>query len=160
MSKRHDDQNKGKYEPLPEEEDENTPQPPIYSPFAAGSSVSPLLNLHPLHQQHQQQLSSYASPSHSSTPNPASPSAPLLYPHLQDDDPSPPQQHQYQQPNPHQHPPPSVPHQEATTHAGIRASPLILMRPPTKIEDLKAKPAVVVCQHCRHLVFTETSPEI
>ncbi|KAF9896268.1 hypothetical protein BX616_007795, partial [Lobosporangium transversale] len=57
------------------------------------------------------------------------------------------------------HPPPTtqtycLPRQET-----LGSAPLILMRPPTRIEDLKAKPGVVVCQHCRHLVITETSPE-
>ncbi|KAF9374265.1 hypothetical protein BGX21_004173, partial [Mortierella sp. AD011] len=33
----------------------------------------------------------------------------------------------------------------------------MLMRPPSKIEDLKTKPDVVVCQHCHHLVLTEIS---
>ncbi|KAG0203698.1 nuclear mRNA export, poly(A)+RNA binding protein [Mortierella sp. GBA30] len=50
--------------------------------------------------------------------------------------------------------PPSQ-HQQAS----CMASPLILMKPPCRIEDLKAKPGVVVCQHCNYLVLTDTTPE-
>ncbi|KAI7819615.1 LITAF-like zinc ribbon domain-containing protein [Gamsiella multidivaricata] len=37
--------------------------------------------------------------------------------------------------------------------------PMILMRPPARIEELRNNPGLVVCQHCRHLVQTETLPE-
>lgn len=38
-------------------------------------------------------------------------------------------------------------------------TPLILRQPPTRIENLKTKPDLVVCQHCHHLVLTETTHE-
>ncbi|KAF9116456.1 hypothetical protein BGX27_002488 [Mortierella sp. AM989] len=60
-------------------------------------------------------------------------------------------------------PPPPVqylaPHQPQQHQASVMASPLILMKPPCRIEDLKAKPGVVVCQHCNYLVLTETTTE-
>ncbi|KAI1292362.1 hypothetical protein EDD11_008798 [Mortierella claussenii] len=39
------------------------------------------------------------------------------------------------------------------------ASPLIMMKPPCSVENLKALPGIVVCQHCNYLVLTDTTPE-
>ncbi|KAF9437782.1 hypothetical protein BGZ76_011168 [Entomortierella beljakovae] len=69
------------------------------------------------------------------------PSKPLLAPQQH-------HQHQHQHHQQQQHQQPSV-----------MASPLILMRPPSRIEDLKSQPGVVVCQHCHYVVLTEATPE-
>ncbi|KAF9292640.1 cell death-inducing p53 target 1 [Mortierella alpina] len=41
----------------------------------------------------------------------------------------------------------------------MQTSPLIMSRAATRIQDLKNKPAMVICQHCRHLVLTDTTTE-
>ncbi|CAO3571140.1 unnamed protein product [Mortierella alpina] len=41
----------------------------------------------------------------------------------------------------------------------MQTSPLIMSRAPTRIQDLKNKPAMVICQHCRHLVLTDITTE-
>ncbi|KAF9158871.1 hypothetical protein DFQ27_008351 [Actinomortierella ambigua] len=43
--------------------------------------------------------------------------------------------------------------------ASVMSSPLVLMKPPSRIEDLGPKPGVVVCPHCHYVVLTETEPE-
>ena len=124
-------------------------QPPPYSP-SAHRSPFPFVGPYPV-------------PS-----NQFSSSQPLLYPREQHVNQSLPYQslqarqnqlQQYHQPGYQGNEPPLGILRDVTTPSGIMASPLILMRPLTKVEDLKSKPGLVVCQHCRHLVYTETSLE-
>ncbi|KAG0302623.1 hypothetical protein BGZ98_007352 [Dissophora globulifera] len=86
-----------------------------------------------------------------------------LYPQIYDPAPQQPYHPTYQYQNfaDTSKPPPAVPvpHMYSNQGPSVMASPLILTRPPGRIEDLKAKPGVVVCQHCNYLVLTETTPE-
>ncbi|KAK3825489.1 MAG: LITAF-like zinc ribbon domain-containing protein [Benniella sp.] len=135
---------KGLYSAVPTQEDDlaltQSFQPPPYTPSAP---TSPFIDAH----------QAVAGPS-SHVYN-AAPPQPYQQPYQQ-----PYHQSSYQQPHPQSYQPPhqhakipnTVPHPAPNT-------PLILMSPPCKIEDLKAKPAVVVCQHCSYLVLTETTPE-
>jgi len=138
---------KGHYSPVNTSED-SQPQPPAYTPSTAPSS--PFI--------HPQQAGTSAATSSG------------LYPQLDHSGgpPSAPYQPTYQHPkfNDPSKPPPHVPQyfqqrQQAQQqpHASCMASPLILMKPPSRIEDLKAKPGVVVCLHCSYLVLTDTTPE-
>ncbi|GJJ70522.1 lipopolysaccharide-induced tumor necrosis factor-alpha factor [Entomortierella parvispora] len=134
---------KGHYSPVNTSED-SQPQPPAYTPSTGPSS--PYIHPH--------QAGTSAAPSSG------------LYPQLDHSAgaPSAPYQPTYQHPKFHDpsKPPPHVPQyvqQQQQPHASCMASPLILMRPPSRIQDLKAKPGVVVCQHCSYLVLTETTPE-
>ncbi|GJJ75530.1 hypothetical protein EMPS_07888 [Entomortierella parvispora] len=148
MTKR--DGKNGKYTRVPERDnhsDDASPstQPPPYSPSADRPSPS---FVHPHH----------APMSHDS------PSEPLFRPPVQHVN----QLLQYQSPQAHQsqlqqHHQPGYQYNEPqhqvlrnVTTSGLMVSPLILTRPPTKVEELKSKPGLVVCQHCRHLVYTET----
>lgn len=141
---------KGHYSPVNTSEDSQA-QPPAYTPSTAPSS--PFI--------HPQQAGMSAAASSGLYPqldhNAGAPSAPYqpTYQHPKFSDPSKPPPHmpqylqlQHQQQQAQQQP-----------HASCMASPLILMKPPSRIEDLKAKPGVVVCQHCSYLVLTETTPE-
>ncbi|KAF9359444.1 hypothetical protein BGX26_012344 [Mortierella sp. AD094] len=141
---------KGNYSALPtsEEDSNNNPllaqafQPPPYTPSTAPSS--PFIEPN--------QAASVAGSSSG------------LYPQIYSPAPQQPYQPTYQHPkfNDTSKPPPPpaqflAPHQQQ--QANVMASPLILMKPPCRIEDLKSKPGVVVCQHCHYLVLTETTPE-
>jgi hypothetical protein len=158
---------KGQYPRLPEDdeyahEEQQTLltqsfQPPPYTPSTAPSS--PYIEPH--------QAATIAG----STPGPSS----GLYPQIYNS--SAPQQPVYQPTYQHpkfvdtSKPPPPVdslflmashheaPHQHQQQQAGFMSSPLVLMKPPSRIEDLRSKPGVVVCQHCNYLVLTETTPE-
>ncbi|KAK3826708.1 MAG: LITAF-like zinc ribbon domain-containing protein [Linnemannia gamsii] len=69
------------------------------------------------------------------------------------------QQQQQRQP---QTPQTHLPLGQGAAHFGpapVASTPLVLARPPTRIEDLKTRPGVVVCPCCHHLVLTETSTE-
>ncbi|KAF9928261.1 hypothetical protein FBU30_002528 [Linnemannia zychae] len=154
---------KGHYSPVNTNDQEDCPQnalitqgfqPPPYTPSTAPSS--PYIAAHE------------ASGPSSSTAGPSAPVQSGLYPQIY----SPPQQQQYQQQpyqptyqHPkfdHSKPPPAptgFPPQSPSQQAHTMASPLIMMRPPGRVEDLKAKPGVVVCPHCHYLVLTETTPE-
>ncbi|KAF8963193.1 hypothetical protein BGZ46_001029, partial [Entomortierella lignicola] len=145
---------KGNYSTVPtsEEEDIGYPlltqgfQPPPYTPSTAPSSP-------------------FIQPNQAPT---AGPSSTGLYPQIHDPAPHQPYQPTHQHPkfNDTSKPPPPqaqflAPQQHPQQHqqANVMASPLILMKPPCRIEDLKNKPGVVVCQHCHYLVLTETTPE-
>ncbi|KAF9974651.1 hypothetical protein BGZ73_001874 [Actinomortierella ambigua] len=134
-----DKKDKKLYPQLPSEE---TVEPPPYTPSTAPSSPS------------------------------IGPSAPLLqHQHFPASPPLPPPQHPQVHPSAgvsfsgvhpgyQQHhfvgPPSQPPHPMS---AAVMSSPLILMKPPTRIEDLGPKPGVVVCPHCHYVVLTETEPE-
>ncbi|KAG9324411.1 hypothetical protein KVV02_004431 [Mortierella alpina] len=49
--------------------------------------------------------------------------------------------------------------QQFALHPPMQTSPLIMSRAPPRIQDLKNKPQMVICQHCRHLVLTDTTTE-
>ncbi|KAG0037559.1 hypothetical protein BGZ83_003374, partial [Gryganskiella cystojenkinii] len=142
----------GHYSPVNTNEDDHSqPQPPAYTPSTAPSS--PYIHAH---QAPSVAGSSAAGPSSGLYPQldynapPPSGQYQPTYQHPKFIDPSkPPLPHQQFQ-HQHPHPPPQ---------ASCMASPLILMNPPSRIEDLKAKPGVVVCQHCSYLILTETTPE-
>ncbi|OAQ25078.1 hypothetical protein K457DRAFT_141421 [Linnemannia elongata AG-77] len=148
--------------------------PPALSPSAGPSSATPGLYPHV----HNQQVT------HSPTTSPSTPQSPYQHHqyHQQHQPKSPyqaipthensyqyQQQHQqqpqhqpYYQPYPHQHQQqiPQSPHgQRHLGPAPVATSPLVLAKPPTRIEDLKTRPGVVVCPCCHHLVLTETSTE-
>ncbi|KAG0216133.1 hypothetical protein BGX33_000470 [Mortierella sp. NVP41] len=151
---------KGQYAPVNTNDDEDHTQnalltqgfqPPPYTPSTAPSS--------PYIASHEVAGSASAGPS-TAAPHTG------LYPQLY----NPPQQQQpyqptYQHPkfNDHTKPPPApanfAPQSLDQQQASVMASPLIMMRPPGRVEDLKAKPGVVVCHHCNYLVLTETTPE-
>ncbi|KAG0293839.1 hypothetical protein BGZ96_002223 [Linnemannia gamsii] len=148
---------KGHYAPVNTNDDDHSQnqlltqgfQPPPYTPSTAPSS--PYIAAHEV-----------AGPSSGSAA--ARPTAPGLYPQIY----SPPQQqpyqptHQHPKFNDHSKPPPGpagFAPQPPSQQANCMASPLIMMRPPGRIEDLKNKPGVVVCPHCHYLVLTETTPE-
>ncbi|KAF9341616.1 hypothetical protein BGZ91_005777 [Linnemannia elongata] len=121
-------------------------EPPAYTPSTAPSSPY---------------IAGHEVPGPSSA---AGPSGPGLYPQLNNPPHQQPYQPTYQHPkfNDHSKPPPApagFAPQPPSQQANCMASPLIMMRPPGRIEDLKAKPGVVVCPHCHYLVLTETTPE-
>ncbi|KAG0277560.1 hypothetical protein BGZ95_005731 [Linnemannia exigua] len=126
-------------------------QPPPYTPSTAPSS--PYIASHEV-----------AGPS-SGMAGPSAPAHSGLYPQLpQQQQPFQPYQPTYQHPkfNDHTKPPPTpagFAPQPPSQQANCMASPLIMMRPPGRVEDLRTKPGVVVCQHCHYLVLTETTPE-
>ncbi|KAG0357048.1 LITAF-like zinc ribbon domain-containing protein [Gamsiella multidivaricata] len=117
-------------------------QPPPYTPSTAPSSpyIEP------------NQATGASGPSSGLYPQIYSPSVPQQ-----------PYQPTYQHPkfNDTSKPPPLLapPHQLQQQQASCTAAPLVLMKPPCRVEDLKARPGVVVCQHCHHLVLTEITPE-
>ncbi|KAK3826316.1 MAG: LITAF-like zinc ribbon domain-containing protein [Linnemannia elongata] len=150
--------------------------PPAPSPSASSSSTNPRLypqlhnqqvtqssiisptpqsphQHHQYHQQHQPKSPYQAIPTHEHS-----------YQYQHQPQHQQPQHQPYYHPYPHQH----QHHQQvahspqAQRHLGpapVATSPLVLARPPTRIEDLKARPGVVVCPCCHHLVLTETSTE-
>ncbi|KAF9151141.1 hypothetical protein BG015_007033 [Linnemannia schmuckeri] len=143
---------KGQYTPVNTNDNDDHPQnallaqgfqPPPYTPSTAPSS--PYIAAHDV-----------AGPS--STP------AAGLYPQIYNPPQQQPYQPTYQHPKfaDHSKPPPTSARfapQPPNQQPNCMASPLIMMRPPGRIEDLKAKPGVVVCPHCHYLVLTETTPE-
>ncbi|ORY99613.1 LITAF-like zinc ribbon domain-domain-containing protein [Lobosporangium transversale] len=150
---------KGHYAPIPSEEEERNQlqdnslltqgfQPPPYTPSTAPSSPFIQPNNVP------------SAPGSSTVPN-------NLYPQLHSPVPQHPYQPTYPKLNDTSKPPPPMtpfyapapPHQHQGQQAHSMGSPLILMKSPGRIEDLKSQPGVVVCQHCHHLVLTETAPE-
>ncbi|KAF9583387.1 hypothetical protein BGW38_009595 [Lunasporangiospora selenospora] len=120
-------------------------QPPPYTPSSTASSphlpAASASNLYPQLHPHSldEPKSLYPQPFDTTKPPPPMPH----YQHFQ-------QQQQPQQ-QPQQQLQVQGPH--------CMSSPLILMSPPTRVEELKSKPGVVVCQHCHYLVLTETTPE-
>ncbi|KAF9335773.1 hypothetical protein BG006_010663 [Podila minutissima] len=145
---------KGQYSRLPQdtndEDHQNSNQPPPYTPSTAPSS--PFVAPHQL---------SYASSSASAPPipgpsqDPSSLYPPLNYPQTPQHQIHPNYQAVYKPDT--TKPPPPLPFAQPTNAAA--SSQVVLVRPPSRIEDLRTKPGVVVCQHCRHLVLTETMPE-
>ncbi|KAG0243170.1 LITAF-like zinc ribbon domain-containing protein [Mortierella sp. GBAus27b] len=158
---------KGQYAPVPMEEDlalTHPFQPPPYTPSAP---TSPFIQPH-------QAVAGPSTPIYNAAPLPQQPyqPAPLQHqqyqqyqPYQQDLQPHQQQPHQHQ----HQHHQHHLHQQQHVVPVNVAkpqpppnttaASPLILMSPPSKVEDLKTKPRVVICQHCNYLVLTETSPE-
>ncbi|KAF8932990.1 hypothetical protein BGZ58_006655 [Dissophora ornata] len=148
--------NKGQYYAIPTSEEDPSQsqnhlltqgfQPPPYTPSTAPSSP-------------------FIEPNQAAA---GSSSGTGLYPQIYSPTPQQPYQPTYQHPkfNNTSKPPPPVPQfftpqqqQQQQQQPNCMASPLIMMKPPCKIEDLKAKPGVVVCQHCHYLILTETTPE-
>ncbi|KAF9191410.1 hypothetical protein BGZ51_007414 [Haplosporangium sp. Z 767] len=153
---------KGHYSPVPTSQEEDHAhenslltqgfQPPPYTPSTA--PTSPHIDAH------------YAPSAPDASSSTAAPAG--LYPQIYNPAPQQPYQPTYQYPkvnDPTKPPPPLLPqflnvqHHPQQQEASRMASPLILMKPPGRIEDLKAKAGVVVCQHCNYLVLTETTPE-
>ncbi|KAF9429949.1 hypothetical protein BGZ94_008905 [Podila epigama] len=173
---------KGLYSPLPEteHEDDLNNRPPPYtpstapnSPFVAPhqtpnaaassssatappmpgqtSSLYPPLNYAGPH--NPQHIPNYHSAGHS--PNPAYPANPphpasfsvtntpqQAYPSYQATGYSP-------LPADHSKPPPPLPNPGQTSNT---VPQVVHVRTPIRVEELKSKPNIVVCQHCRHLV--------
>ncbi|KAG0345498.1 hypothetical protein BG004_003662 [Podila humilis] len=167
---------KGQYAHLPQDpndadHEQASPQPPPYTPSTAPSS--PFIEPH--------QLPFAASSSSASAPpipnHPQQHAYPSIYPALNYPAQQQHQQHQQQQQRQQQpfyhvgqpnyqaisglpdtsKPPPPLPH---VIPSGVGLSPqMVLVKPPSRIEELRVKPGVVACQHCHHLVLTETTPE-
>ncbi|KAG0002039.1 hypothetical protein BGZ79_003706 [Entomortierella chlamydospora] len=148
---------KGNYSALPTSEEDNNNnnpllsqafQPPPYTPSTAPSS--------PFIEPNQAGSSSGLYPQIYNPP-PQQPYQPTFqHPKFNDTSKPPPSPPQFLAPHQHQH---LQQQQQQQQQANVMASPLILMKPPCRIEDLKSKPGVVVCQHCHYLVLTETTPE-
>lgn len=145
---------KGQYSRLPgdanDEDVQHNNQPPPYTPSTAPSS--PYITPHQIPYD----------PSSASAPPISGPSQghsslypPLNYPQIPQHQMHPNYQAAYKPDT--TKPPPPLPFAQPTN--ALPSPQTVLVRPPSRIEDLRAKPGVVVCQHCRHLVLTETTPE-
>ncbi|KAF9925182.1 hypothetical protein FBU30_004989 [Linnemannia zychae] len=141
--------------------------PPVPSSTAPPATLLASPQLYP--QLYQQQEPQSSAPSSHSSPHQYHS---YQHQYLQQQQPKSPYQAIPTQNNPYQHqqyqqPQSQTPHAQRSTqnHAGhfgpapVASSPLVLARPPTRIEDLKTRPAVVICPCCHHLVLTETSTE-